>query len=137
MSNRPAQFYAYAVCLLAVIVALISLTSIMEATFERASPLQAEHFGLASLASFESYRATYRRDRGSLADEGSSPDSLSETALRQRYDALVEDRLLSVDYNTTRTLATSGTLLVVALALFGFHWRWVRRGALLGSIPVE
>jgi hypothetical protein len=52
--NRMAQFYGYSVCLIALIVALASATSMIDAAFDRANPLQSEGGFGASLVSFES-----------------------------------------------------------------------------------
>jgi len=47
--NRMAQFYGYSVCLLAIIFALFSTTSIIDTAFERANPLQSEErFGFGA-----------------------------------------------------------------------------------------
>jgi hypothetical protein len=126
--NRIAQLYGYTVCLIALIVSLISVSSILDAAFERANPLQAEISFGAALTSFEAYRATYRREREVFDRTGSAqPDTVSEATLRRRYDALVADRLASVRYRTSKTFTTHGVLLLICLGLFVFHWRWVRR----------
>jgi hypothetical protein len=126
--SRMAQLYGYTVCLIALVVALISVSSILDAVFERAAPLQSEmSFGTA-LTSFEAYKATYRRDQAMLERGAPArPDTASEGTLRQQYDALVKDRLATVHYRTTKSLTTSTIFLLIALGLFFFHWRWVRR----------
>ncbi len=126
--NRMAQFYGYSVCLLAIIVALVSATSIIDATFDRANPLQAEGGFGASLTSFESYKATYRREQAMFDRSGTArPDTVSEVSLRQQYDALVRDRIVATRYRTTKSFVTGTLFLLIALALFVIHWRWVRR----------
>jgi len=126
--NRMAQFYGYSVCLLAIIVALVSATSIIDAAFDRANPLQGEGGFSASLTSFESYKATYRREQTMFDRSGTArPDTVSEATLRQQYEALVRDRIASTHYRTTKSFVTGTFFLVIALALFLFHWRWVRR----------
>ena len=128
MPSRAAQLYGYTVCLITLILSLISISSILNAAFERAHPLESEMgFGTA-LTSFEAYKATYRREQ-TMFDRGSQsqPDTASETTLRQRYDGLVADRIASSRYRTSKSMITSGILLLISLGLFGFHWRWVRR----------
>jgi hypothetical protein len=128
--NRIAQIYGYTVCLVALIVALISLTAILNAMFERANPLQSNRFGFASaaLTSFDAYKATRSREAmQSDPNQAARRDTVPDTVLRQRYDALVADRIVSTRYQTGKTLTTSGILLLVAIGLFAFHWRWVRR----------
>ena len=57
----------------------------------------------------------------------SQPDTASDTTLRRRYDALVADRIASTQYRSSKSITTSGILLLISLGLFVFHWRWVRR----------
>lgn len=126
--NRMAQMYGYTVCLIAVVVAIASVASLIDAAFDRAYPLQDEYMFGASLSSFEAYKATYSRERAAM---GPGPvavlDTASDETLRSRYDALVQDRITAARYRTSKKLVTSGLLLLVAVGLFGVHWRWVRR----------
>ena len=127
MSNRAAQLYGYTVCLIALIIALTSISSILNAVLERGHPLQREFGYGASLTSFESYKAT-RRTQEPFVDRGApQPDTASDATLRQRYDALVADRIAMARYQTTKSLITSSIMLLVAVVLFGLHWRWLRR----------
>ena len=130
--SRVAQLYGYTVCLIAVIVSLVSLNSLIDNAFALSNPIQAREstFGMeASLTSFETYRATYRRE----AQFGPTPitvaanDSVSEPVLRARYEALRADRLARVTFEAKRGITTSGLSLLIALALFTIHWRWLRR----------
>ena len=126
--NRMAQFYGYSVCLIAIIVALMSASSVLDAAFDRANPLHAEGGFGASLTSFESYKATYRREQAMFDRTGTArPDTASEATLRQQYEALVRDRIVTAQYRTTKSFVTGTFFLLVAVALFVFHWRWVRR----------
>jgi hypothetical protein len=126
--NRMAHLYGYTVCLISLIVALISLSSIFNAAFDRANPLQSEFGFGASLASFESYKATYRREQV-MFDRGreAKPDTASDETLRARYDALARDRVAATRYRTSKSITIGSIFLVISLALFLAHWRWVRR----------
>jgi hypothetical protein len=127
MSNRVAQLYGYTICLVAIIVGLLTVSSILDAVFERANPLQSEYSYGATLTSLEAYKATYMREQMMFARGAEQPDTLSESSLQRRYDALVADRLAAVRYRSAKTFTTSGVLLVFAIGLFVVHWRWVRR----------
>src|SRR5260370_26800382 len=126
--NRMAQVYGYTVCLITLIVSLVSLSSILNAMFDRANPLQSE-FGFGTvLTSFEGYKATYRREQPMFDRNGTAkPDTMSDASLHQQYDALVKDRIATTQYRTAKSLTTGSIFLVVSLVLFGLHWRWVRR----------
>jgi hypothetical protein len=124
--NRMAQMYGYTICLVSVIVALTSFTSILGAAFDRAYPLQNEFGYGASLVSFEAYKATVARERAMMGPERPGPDTASDATLRARYDALVGERRSATMYRTAKTFVTSGILLIVAAVLFLTHWRWLR-----------
>ncbi len=134
-SNRMAQLYGYTVCLVAVIVALSSIASLLSAAIDRANPLQAEYSYGASFSSLEAYRATYHRDRTNTGGlEPARVDTLSDAVLRSRYVALVADRRAATTYRTSKTFVSGGVMLALALALFGGHWRWLRKPG-LGVTP--
>ena len=126
--NRMAHLYGYTVCLIGLIIGLISLSSILNAFFDRANPLQSESPFGASLTSFESYKATYRRESTMFdRSEGAKPDTTSDASLHARYDALVTDRVAATRYRTAKSLTVGFIFLLISIALFVTHWRWVRR----------
>lgn len=126
--NRIAQLYGYTICLVALVVAIISVASLLSACFDRANPLQSEYGYGVTLSSFEAYQATFQRERGVYPPGANAPSDTASTAtLRQRYDALVADRIATTRYRTSKTLVTYSALLLIAAGLFAFHWRWVRR----------
>ncbi|MBL0171990.1 MAG: hypothetical protein IPP90_14960 [Gemmatimonadaceae bacterium] len=128
-SNRVAQLYGYTVCLVAVIVVLSSTATLLSAAIDRANPLQAEYSFGASLSSLEAYRATYQREQSMGGREPARLDTLPESILRSRFEALVADRRAATMYRTSKAFVSGGVMLVVALALFGWHWRWLRRSS--------
>ena len=123
--NRIAQAYGYTACLVALIVAIISVPMLLNAAFDRANPLQAERGFGVSLISFEAYQVTSQRERASTAP--GKADTTSEAAQRKRYDALVAERLAATRFRTTKAMFTSTVLLLLSIALFVFHWRWLKR----------
>ena len=126
--NRMAHLYGYTVCLISLVVALITLSSILNAVFDRANPLQSDNPFGTSYSSFEGYKATYRREQAVFdRGEGAKPDTLSEASLRARYDALVRDRIAATRYRTGKSITIGLIFLALAVALFVTHWRWVRR----------
>jgi len=125
--NRMAHVYGYTVCLISLIVALISLSSILNAAFDRANPLQSEFGFGTSFSSFESHKATYRREQAMFdRNESAKPDTASEPTLRARYEALAKDRVASTRYRTSKSITIGVIFLVISLTLFVTHWRWVR-----------
>ena len=125
--NRMAHLYGYTVCLISLVVALISLSSGLNACFDRANPLQSESRFGTSLTSFESYKATYRREQLGVDRSEAKPDTMADASLRARYDALVQDRIAGTRYRTAKSLTSGIIFLLISIALFVTHWRWVRR----------
>jgi hypothetical protein len=129
--SRVAQLYGYSVCLIAVVVFLVSTNSFVENAFSLSAPLQAREseFGAGfepSVSSFEAYRATAGRSRMSAGPGAERADSVSETTMRARYEALRADRIARARFQAQRGIATSGLSLLIAIALFVVHWRWLR-----------
>lgn len=130
--ERVPQLYGYTVCLLALAIAIVSITGIVGSVFDLATPTVTNdsEFGFEpSISSFEAYRATYDRDRRMTAIGGApvAADTTPERILRQRYEALRSDRVERVIVRAHRALLTSSLWLLLAIVLFVFHWRWVRR----------
>jgi hypothetical protein len=126
--NRMAQLYGYTVCLISLVVGLLTISSILNAAIDRANPLQTDNPFGTSLSSFESYRATYRREQMVYdRTESPKPDTTSEASLRRRYDALVQDRIAATRYRTGKSLVIGLIFLVIAAVLFTTHWRWMRK----------
>jgi hypothetical protein len=128
--NRVPQIYGYTVCVIAVVTFLICATVIVNNVFDLASPMRAGYGIESSLSSFEAYKATYQRDQravvGGAAGEA-RPDTASEATLRKRYEAMREDRVGRVRFQSWKAITTSGLLLIISVVLFVLHWRWMRK----------
>jgi hypothetical protein len=126
-----APVYGYTVCLVAVITFLIAAGSLVDAVFQRSAPLQVDRYssGGGSLTSFEAFRATYTEGYRPRApgDTSRSRDTLTTAQLRDRYEALRADVLARESFRGTQQLVRSGLMMLVAIALFVTHWRWLRR----------
>ena len=126
--NRVAQLYGYAVCLIAVIVFLISANSFVEHLFRLSNPLRArgDRFGMEpAISSFEAYRATANRFVPATR-EGGQAQTVPDSVLRTRYEALRADRIEQARFEAEQGLTTSGLLLLLSIVLFALHWRWLR-----------
>jgi len=132
-SDRVAQLYGYSVCLIAVVVALISISSLIDNAFKLSNPLAERgypySFGNASLQSFEAYKATADQSRDGDPTAKPALPRPSEAVLRARYVALRADRLDNARYEAARSMTGAIVMLLIAAGLFGFHWRWLRTRA--------
>lgn len=134
-SSRIAQIYGYVVCLIAIVTVLIAGSRVVDATFDRVSPLHSQDYRYGpfdhSLTSFESFRASYPTDRPMRPTrtglEPAEPgDTLTTAELRERYETLRTERIERVRFGAMQQLVKNGLLLLLAAALFATHWRWVR-----------
>ena len=134
-TNRIAQIYGYAVCLVAIITILISVTQIVNATFNMTNPLRAEGYGRGGpLTSYTAYRRE-QIQRSNVPDRtragvpsGDSVNAVpSDAEIRQMFEDERLEQIGNVRFRAMRTLVTSTLLIVIAIALFFMHWRWLRR----------
>jgi hypothetical protein len=131
--NRVPQLYGYTVCLVALIVALLTIPPLVDNFFTLGNPAHGDtrfEFG-ASLGSFEAYKASQRQGP-SLAEAVAGREPRAETSatdeeLHKRYEALRADQIASNLFDARRSLVRSGLLLALAAGLFLSHWRWLRR----------
>lgn len=125
--NRIPQIYGYTVCLIAVVAFLISINGIVDATFTLANPLHGPYGHGDGLTSFESYEAS-RVDR-TVSDRNLPADTTSRETRRRRFEALRSDRIDANRLQAWRRLVGSGLTMLIAIALFAWHWSWLRTRA--------
>ena len=81
-----------------------------------------------SVTSFEAFRATYDQARRfGPREPGEKLDSIPEAELRRRYEGLREDRIRRARIDAQQDIVRDVISLVIAMLLFVFHWRWLRR----------
>jgi hypothetical protein len=122
--NRIPQIYGYTVCLIAVVAFLISINGIVDATFTLANPLHGPYGGHEGLTSFESYEAS--RVERTVPDRNVPADTTSSETRRRRFEALRADRIDANRLQAWRRLVGNGLTMVIAIALFAWHWTWLR-----------
>jgi hypothetical protein len=125
--NRIPQIYGYTVCLIAVVALLISINGIVDASFTLANPLHGPYGHVDGLTTFESYEAS--RGERTAPDRNTLIDTTSVETRRQRFEALRADRIDANRLQAWRRLVGSGLTMLIAVALFVWHWRWLRERA--------
>lgn len=140
--ERVPQLYGYTMCLIGLLVAISSLVSAIEHTMVLADPVHApaewETWTEPSVTSFEAFRATWERAaRMTSSTNDPSPPSPSEDELRRRYEGLRADRIDRNRVSALRGLTLSLVLLAIAIGLFVYHWRWLRRLAETRATPAD
>ena len=132
-SDRVPQLYGYSVCLIAIVVMLVNVSTIIDRLFTLSDPLSAADrygfYGGVVFSSFESYKATM--DRANFRPPGTEAASTdpkpTDAELRTRYEALRADQIARSRNDARRDLTTSILMLLIAGVLFLRHWRWLRR----------
>ena len=129
MSNKGAKIYGYSVLLVAVITFLIATTNFIGSFFDLSDPLHAQSYRSSqeSLASFETYKMDILKSSRSAATEGDEVYIPDEDTLRGMYQAALDDRISTVSLDARRTMTVSGILMIISIALFLFHWFWIRK----------
>jgi hypothetical protein len=124
-----AQIYGYAVCLVAVITFLISITTLVNAILDLGDPLHAgyTHPGSPSLASFENYKMDMLKSI--QQGEGTSAASFipEDETLRAMYEAAKNDKIQSIRHDSIKDIMIGGLLMFVCIVLFITHWRWMQK----------
>ena len=119
--QRIAQIYGYVVCLVTVITFLISVTHLVNAIIDLIDPLYARHSDL-NLASFENFKMDALKS--TQKEPAYVPD---DQTLRAMYEAAKADIIKSVQHRTRRSIIVNSLLIALCFALFGTHWRWMRK----------
>jgi hypothetical protein len=130
VGGKVAQFYGYSVCLVAVIALLISVGSLAAAVLDWSDPLHAVDivgYPQRSLASFETYKMDILNPP--YAGPLTSPPRYTpdDQTLMRMYEAARTERIQSVGARVRRTVVTDSVVILVGLALFWIHWRWLKR----------
>jgi hypothetical protein len=129
--ERVPQLYGYTACLIGLIWALASTVALIDNLLAFSAPEMRRDgmFGMEpSVTSFEAFRLTQDRTRQFGGSEATIRfDSVPDTELRRRYEALRADRIRQGQFEARRQIIINGLSLAIALALFVFHWRWVQR----------
>ena len=130
--ERVPQLYGYTACLVGLLWALGSVVGLVESVQALAAPAyhRQNEYGIEpSISSFEAFRLTYDRARrfNSADPRESKLDTVPEAELRRRYETYRADRIAATEVEARQSLVTKSVSLLLAVGLFAFHWRWLRR----------
>lgn len=129
-ANRvAAQVYGYAVCLVAVIALLISITSLINAVLDLGDPVHAGYTpaGSPSLASYDNYKLDVMRSfQQQSGKENYVP---TDDELKRMYEAALKDKIRGVEHNANKSIIISSIIIGLCMMLFFTHWRWLNRMA--------
>ncbi|MEO5589662.1 MAG: hypothetical protein ABIS03_08760 [Gemmatimonadaceae bacterium] len=137
--ERMPQLYGYTVCLISLVWALASVMRIAENALSLSAPEMRNQYGYTmepSVTSFEAFRTSYDRSRsmGISPDRLANLDTIPETELRRRYEALRADRIVRGTFDAQQNILTGILSLILTVSIFGFHWRWLRRSRITADM---
>lgn len=126
-----ARAYGYAVCLIAVVAVGFGAITAVNGTFAYLNPLTNATWNGASLASYDAFRSTYRFAQ---IASGENPGSIpADQQLRAEYETRRSDTIAAVHVDGLRTTVGGVVLIVAALIVFRFHWRWLQHRGVASS----
>ena len=124
-SQKIQMVYGYAVCLVAVITLLISVTSMVYALIDLTDPMSAYRtYGkdAPSLASFENYKVDIIK-----ATNPEHELTLDDPTLKVMYEAAKNDAIAKVKHSSMRSVIVNSLVLLICIILFTTHWMWMQR----------
>lgn len=124
-STKIQMIYGYAVCLVAVITFLISMTSMVYSLMDLTDPINAYRtYGkdAPSLASFENYKIDIIKslDSEQIAE-------LNDVTLQSMYEAAKQDAISKVKHDAYRSVIVNSLIILICIILFATHWIWMRK----------
>lgn len=122
------RIYGYAVCLVSIIVVLVAVGNIISSLFDRANPAYATGYNFSSyrdVSSFDAYKADLQTN--TPADMKTSITSLTDAEMRANYESARTSHIDQVKYGSLKSIVMFGSLLLIAVALFTTHWKWLRK----------
>jgi len=126
-SYKIPQLYAYAICLIAVVTFLVSITEVVTAFIDKGDPLHSNSYTLdEDLASFEVYKMSILSRSKTRTGENISDYTPNDEELKAMYDAIIKDKTITVNHKIKKTFIVDGILISLCLLLFFTHWFWIR-----------
>ena len=124
-SQKIQMIYGYAVCIVAVITFLISVTSVVYSLIDLTDPINAHRtYGndAPSLASYNNYKIDIIKSLDPKHDV-----DLDDTTLKSMYESAKLDAIAKVKHNAYRTIIVNSLLLLICIVLFTTHFIWMRK----------
>lgn len=117
--------YAYSVCLGAIIASLICLPILIGAIIDVSDPLPPYYYDGPKLTSFETYKTDILK---SLVNSGEQPLYIpDDQTLKAMYEDTKANAIKEARRSASTSLVSSILPLIICIALFIGHWRWIRR----------
>jgi len=126
---RVSQIYGYLVCLIAVVTFLISITQLVNSLIDLSDPIHAGWTSdkAPSLASFQNYKMDILKSATNSDVSTQAAYVPDDKTLHEMYQSAIDDKIGLERHRALRTIIFSGLLVVICIALFVTHWRWMQK----------
>jgi len=126
---RVSQIYGYLVCLIAVVTFLISITQLVNSLIDLSDPIHAGWTSdkAPSLASFQNYKMDILRSSTNGDESTQAAYVPDDKTLHEMYQSAIDDKIGLERHRALRSIIFSGLLVVICIALFVTHWRWMQK----------
>ena len=119
--SKIPQVYGYAVCLVAIITILISISTLINSVIDASDPLYAWGDN-KELSSFENFKVNALK-----SGENQTSYAPDDETIRMMYEDAKNHKIRRVKHQTTKSIIVSSILIVISLTLFIIHWRWMKK----------
>lgn len=119
--SKIPQVYGYAVCLVAIITILISISTLINSVIDASDPLYAWGDN-KELSSYENFKVNALK-----SGENQTSYAPDDETLRMMYEDAKNHKIRRVKHQTTKSIIVSSILIVISLTLFIIHWRWMKK----------
>jgi len=126
---RVSQIYGYLVCLIAVVTFLISITQLVNSLIDLSDPIHAGWTSdkAPSLASFQNYKMDVLKSSANGDESAQAAYVPDDKTLHEMYQSAINDKIGLERHRAFRSIIFSGLLVVICIALFVTHWRWMQK----------
>ncbi len=119
--SKIPQVYGYAVCIVAIITILISVTVLINSVIDASDPLYAWGDD-QRLSSFENFKVDALQSGKNEASYIPNDDTL-----KVMFEDAKNYKIRRVKHQTTKSIIVSSILIVISVTLFITHWSWMRK----------
>ncbi|MEI6477910.1 MAG: hypothetical protein WCO52_02890 [bacterium] len=117
--------YGYIVCLVSIITFLVGISMAGRAILSYQNPLRSYSCcSSGDVTSFDTYKSTYPVQYSSTGVAKTAP---SDADLQRQYEQARQDRIDNGKFQASQDGLNGALLILAAVLLFGFHWRWLAK----------
>ena len=119
--SKMTQVYGYIVCIIAIITFLISLGGLITSVIDSGDPLYT--WGDTNhLSSFENFKMN-----ALSSGQNEIKFNPDDATLKLMFEDAKNHKIKRVQHETKKAIIVNSILIVISIALFIIHWRWMKK----------